>query len=330
MKNNNTILCCKHCGSLLIRKSDRYLCRDCSQAYRVKDGIVLVEEREDVDLRIGSRLLDVHELRNERKYFGSYIRSDVEYAARLHSINFPNFHAELLSPFLSDSIILDLGCGQLPYIDSFQEANIREFYGLDLDLQSLMIAKRNFKGKFPLILLKHGVNNTPFRDASVDAVISSEVLEHLDHPHEYLREIYRVMKTGGYLSLSTPCASMYLYPHNLLHMVINPMNWFMKLNWHRYWREALRWHPGLRPSVLREWIEGVGFSIKCHVTRLWYYHSPVKLMWRLFSLVERIGILSAGNVFSKYLKLMDTLLASNVPMIKWLGIRQFILCQKIE
>ncbi len=49
----------------------------------------------------------------------------------------------------------------------------------------------------------------------MDIVVSSEVLEHLDHPKEYLQEIYRVMKEGGYLSLSTPCVSTYFYPHNL-------------------------------------------------------------------------------------------------------------------
>jgi ubiquinone/menaquinone biosynthesis C-methylase UbiE len=299
------------------------------QGYPIREGIILMEEKgEGTDLRIGNDLLDLYELKKERKYYGSYIQSDVEYTARLHGVNFSNFHTELLSPYLSDSIILDLGCGQLPYVESFPETKVKEFYGVDLSLESLRIARRNFKGAFPLILVRYGVRKIPFRDASVDMVVSSEVLEHLSHPKNYLQEIYRVMKKGGYLSLSTPCASMYLYPHNLLYIVTKPVDWFLKLNGHKYWEKALHWHPGLKPRILRKWVEETGFSIKRHETRLWYYHTPIKLMWRLFFLIEIMGISSAAKIFSKYLKLMDTLLASNIPIIKWFGIRQFILCQK--
>jgi len=329
MKNGKTILCCKLCGSFLTQKPDRYLCNNCSKAYPVREGIVLMEEKnEEIDLRIGGNLLDFYELGNERKYYGSYVQSDVEYVARLHSVNFLNFHAKLLSPYLSNSIILDLGCGQLPYVESFSETQVKEFYGVDLSFESLKIARRNFKQTFPLNLVRHGVKNIPFREHSVDIVVSSEVLEHLDHPKNYLREIYKVMKKGGYISLSTPCASMYLYPFNLLHLVTKPVDWLKKLNCHNYWKEALNWHPGLRPRILRRWMEETGFSIRRHETRLWYYDSPLKLMWRLFSLIEKAEILSAGNIFSKYLKLMDKLLGLNISLIKWFGIRQFILCQK--
>jgi ubiquinone/menaquinone biosynthesis C-methylase UbiE len=287
-----------------------------------------MEEKEGTDLRIGEHLLDLYELRNKRKYYGSYIKSDVEYAARLYSVNFSNFHADLLSPYLSDSIILDLGCGQLPYVESFSETKVKGFYGVDLSLESLKIARRNFNKAFPLFLIKYGVKNIPFRDASVDIAVSSEVIEHIDHPYDYLKEIYRVMRKGGYLSLSTPCASMYLYPHNLLYMATKPFNWVQKLNGHKHWKEALHWHPGLRPKILRKWLEETGFSILRHVTRLWFYHTPVRLMWRLFSIIEKIGIPYSSDIFFKYLRMMDRLLSSSIPIVNKAGIRQFILCRK--
>jgi ubiquinone/menaquinone biosynthesis C-methylase UbiE len=328
MKNDSTILCCKRCGSFLVQKPDQYFCHHCSQAYPVKEGIVLVEEKDETYLRIGDRLLDLYELRNERKYYGTYILSDVEYVARLHSVNFSNFHLEMLSPYISDSIILDLGCGQLPYISSCLNKKIKIYYGLDLNPEALSIARSNFKGKFPLVLVKHGVENTPFSDASVDIVISSEVIEHLDNPQIYLKEIYRVMKNGGHLSLSTPCASMYFYPYNLIYMGANPTEWFKRVNCHKYWNEALTWHPGLRPGVLKKWVKESGFSILRHTTKLWYYHTPIRMMWRLFSIVEKIGIPYTGNIFYKYLKMMDGLLNSNIPIVNKAGIRQFILCKK--
>jgi SAM-dependent methyltransferase len=329
MTKKGLMLRCKRCGGILVEQDHQFICEECSQNYPVREGVVLMEEQgAGVDLRIDDNLLDLHELRKEKKYYGSCIQSDVEYAARVHSLNFANFHAELLAPYMANSIVLDLGCGQLPYIEFFPDMKIKEFYGVDLSLESLKIARRNFKGVFPLILVRYGVKNIPFRDASVDMVVSSEVLEHLDDPAEYLKEIHRVMKDGGYLSLSTPCASAYLYPHNLPYIIKKPIDWYKKVNCHMFWKEALHWHPGLRPRILRKWMEEAGFSIIRHTTRLLYYHTPIRMMWRLFSIIEKIGIPYAGNIFSKYLKMTDRLLGSKIPIVNKVGIRQFVLCRK--
>ena len=329
MTKEGMILRCKRCEGILAEQDYQFVCVACSQAYPIREGIILMEEKAPgVNLRIDDNLLDLHKLRKERKYYGSWIQSDVEYAARVHSVNFASFHAELLAPYMANSIVLDLGCGQLPYIEFFPDMKIKEFYGVDLSLESLKIARRNFNGAFPLILVRYGVKNIPFRDTSVDIVVSSEVLEHLDDPKEYLKEIHRVMKDGGYLSLSTPCVSTHLYPHNLPSIIKNPIDSYKKVNCDKFWKEALHWHPGLRPRILKKWMEEAGFSIIRQATRLWYYHTPIRMMWRLFSIVEKIGIPYAGNIFSKYLKMMERLLGSSIPIVNKIGIRQFILCRK--
>ena len=48
------------------------------------------------------------------------------------------------------------------------------------------------------------VHDLPLKDASVDAVICIALLEHVEEPHRAMKEIYRVLKPGGYLFVYVP------------------------------------------------------------------------------------------------------------------------------
>lgn len=44
----------------------------------------------------------------------------------------------------------------------------------------------------------------PFPDATFDTVVALEIIEHVENPNQFLREIARVLRPGGHVVLSTP------------------------------------------------------------------------------------------------------------------------------
>lgn len=307
-------------------------CLSCGDTASLTDGILHLVEACDVDLRICDALLDMHALRKSRRYYDRDITSDVEYAARKHSIDFSRFHATLLDDRLEGAIVADLGCGQLIYGDALAGKGIAQYYGVDLDLPSLHLANRWRPAGLPATFVRHGIGSRlPFEDNSIDVVISCQVIEHLDNPMDHLREIRRILVPGGVLSVSAPCGSMYLQLANLLRALKRPRNlrtWLDRLRCHRHWNRALEWHPAVMPAVLKAWCESAGSDVLQQGTRLWYYTSRIAASWRIFSLLERLGLSKAGDWYGRYLCATDELLDAGIPLIKWLGTRPFALCTK--
>jgi SAM-dependent methyltransferase len=85
--------------------------------------------------------------------------------------------------------ILDFGCADVPY---------RGFFGDDVDYVAA-----DLPGNPHATLLLHDDGTVPVPDASFDAVLSTQVLEHVLDPALYLRECARVLRPGGRLLLST-------------------------------------------------------------------------------------------------------------------------------
>lgn len=48
------------------------------------------------------------------------------------------------------------------------------------------------------------IHNLPFENDSVDAILCIAVLEHVEEPQQAMREIFRVLKSGGYCYIYVP------------------------------------------------------------------------------------------------------------------------------
>ena len=100
--------------------------------------------------------------------------------------------------------LYDVGCGDKPF-QQFLDGKVERYIGVDVE-DGFYDARH-----IDLIGSAYAI---PAPDGAADAVISSQVLEHLERPEDALREMARLLRPGGLLFISFP----FLYPmHALPH-----------------------------------------------------------------------------------------------------------------
>lgn len=103
-------------------------------------------------------------------------------------------HAIILD-FVGDSAtVLDIGCGSSRII-----LDLKNAVGMDILQRKL----RWLKPKHDR-LVRGSTLALPFKDSIFDAVINSEVIEHVPKSPEIMHEMWRVLRPGGTLILGTP------------------------------------------------------------------------------------------------------------------------------
>ncbi|MDP5071730.1 MAG: class I SAM-dependent methyltransferase [Congregibacter sp.] len=108
--------------------------------------------------------------------------------------------------------VLDLGCGEGRHVIAACALDGVDAVGVDLSLKDLATARermdefRDGSGEDSalFLLLAGDALRLPFADASFDAVICSEVLEHIPDYRSALAEIARVLRPGGRFCASVP------------------------------------------------------------------------------------------------------------------------------
>lgn len=99
------------------------------------------------------------------------------------------------------SRVLDVGAGSCPYRELFAHCDYRtqDF----INLQDKQLRFGNY-GKIDYVCDAQAI---PVSDASFDAIICTEVLEHVSEPIAVVREMGRLLRPGGRLILTAPLGS---------------------------------------------------------------------------------------------------------------------------
>jgi 2-polyprenyl-3-methyl-5-hydroxy-6-metoxy-1,4-benzoquinol methylase len=106
-----------------------------------------------------------------------------------------------LLPDLNNLKVLEIGCGR----GAFSHLVLEKFPSVKLTAMDLSEVAINHAAKNAgTIDFRVGdATKLEFLDSSFDLVFSCEVLEHIPHPEDMLKEIYRVLKPGGKFILTT-------------------------------------------------------------------------------------------------------------------------------
>lgn len=106
-----------------------------------------------------------------------------------------------------DMVVLDLGAGRAGWYEDHPDTHARRFRQLRGKVREVIAADRD-----PIVTTNRSVDRTvvieagkvPLSSGSVDLVICDYVLEHVEQPSEFVSEIHRLLRPGGWFCARTP------------------------------------------------------------------------------------------------------------------------------
>ena len=112
---------------------------------------------------------------------------------------------EFAKNFSKNKIVLDIACGAGYGSKIINSGGATKVLGLDISKETIDYAKNNFTDK-NIEFYCQAADDLPFDNEYFDLIVSFETIEHLkdDVRDDYLKEIFRVMKPGAELIISTP------------------------------------------------------------------------------------------------------------------------------
>lgn len=112
--------------------------------------------------------------------------------------------AGFLEQVPAQSVVVDVGCGNGSFLARFRDRGWL-LYGSDLSSTGIALGRKNYPEiTFFLADAEKKFEDFAARYGQADVIISTEVIEHLYAPRDFLRGCFSLLKPGGRLVISTP------------------------------------------------------------------------------------------------------------------------------
>lgn len=99
------------------------------------------------------------------------------------------------------NLLIDAGCGNCFFLT---QVEAKHKIGVDLNMARFALPDDKTQG------IKCDIRFMPFKETTVDCVMSLEAIEHVKEDESVIAESYRILKNGGFLLLTTPTENEYL------------------------------------------------------------------------------------------------------------------------
>lgn len=105
--------------------------------------------------------------------------------------------------------ILDVGCGNAWVAREFLPKG-KQVFSLDISVTNPSKAKELYPSEKHFSITADSFN-LPFGNESFDCIIASEIIEHVAEPSVFMKELFRVVRKGGSLIVTTPYKEKLIY-----------------------------------------------------------------------------------------------------------------------
>jgi SAM-dependent methyltransferase len=210
---------CLLCGATFTGRA--FVCQPCAERYR--------------DAEIPERVL--------REFYTQVDQQYPEWANTFGNYNPPRALIRKLDELHPGSRILEIGAGGGFLLNELLGHGFHRLVGCDITVSALREMKNRSQSLF---VVGADANALPFTDGSFDAVISSDVIEHLVWVDQHISEVHRVLRPGGRYYLKTPNRR----PAELFYRMRGLYDYHI-------------WHPSMfSSSELRESFSNHGFFVE--------------------------------------------------------------------
>jgi 2-polyprenyl-3-methyl-5-hydroxy-6-metoxy-1,4-benzoquinol methylase len=159
------------------------------------------------------------------------------------------------------SVLLDMGCGNGSFIAAYRSKGSGwKLYGTDSSTTGIQIAKETYpEVHFILADSERPSEELMALREKVDVIVSTEVIEHLYAPRDFLRSAYGMLRPGGMFIVSTPYHG---YLKNLLMAVTGKLDRHFTATWDhghiKFWSLKTLTHVLTEAGFTNFALEGAG------------------------------------------------------------------------
>ena len=170
----------------------------------------------------------------------------------LNHINKPRF--EFFDRYVSNwqgLKVLDVGCGG-GFSSEFMAAKGVVVSGIDQSAKCIQAAQKHAESNgFKIDYRQAVAEKIPYGNATFDAVVCVDVLEHVDNVEQVILEVYRVLKPNGLFLFDTINRTF----KSRLVMIWLLENILMQID-----RGVHDWNKFIQPEELTQWLHAAGFK----------------------------------------------------------------------